>query len=90
MTHRFFKSEEATYEAVRSSLDEAWGLAETGTTCIEPAVSAPRDRSGMVLLGVHAAFCDWEPANELLASCISQGSAIEIDGDQYFDSLPKP
>lgn len=90
MTHRFFRSDESTYEAVRSALDQAWGLAENGTTCIEPADSAPRDSSGMILLGVHATFCEWLPANDLLASCISQGSAVEISMLQYFDALPAP
>ena len=54
---RFFEADEQTYEAVRAQLDAAAGypLADGSTlTSIEPAASAPRDSSGLVLFIVSA------------------------------------
>lgn len=90
MTHRFFRADANAYEGVRVALDQAWGMAGNGTTCIEPLETAPRDSAGNILLGVHAEFCTWHPADELLAACLLHGEAVEISAGDYFGALPHP
>lgn len=87
---RFFRSDEATYEAVRIQLDSAWGHGPgTGTlTCYEPAVTAPRDDSGRLLLAVHDEFCDYEAVAAALPSLLASGAVVEITEDEYRASLP--
>ena len=48
---RYFRADEATYEAVRAAIDADNGWPDDGTiTSIEPAATAPRDAAGRVLL----------------------------------------
>ena len=60
---RFFEADEQTYEAVRAQLDNAAGypLPDGSTlTSIEPAASAPRTATGLVLFVISAE--SWDPA----------------------------
>jgi hypothetical protein len=66
MTSTYCRADDDTYEAVRAAIDAACGWPDDGTaTSIEPAVTAPRDAQGRVLL----ACSDWlaERAAEQLA-----------------------
>lgn len=88
--HRFFRSDAATYEAVRLQLDAAWGHGPgTGTlTCYEPEATAPHDAAGRVLLAVHAEFCEYEAVAATLPQLLASGAVEEISEEQYRESLP--
>jgi hypothetical protein len=89
---RFFRSDEATYEAVRLQLDAAWGHGPgTGTlTCYEPAATAPRDAQGRVLLAVHDEFCAYEAVAAMLPQLLASGAVAEITEAEYLASPPPP
>lgn len=91
MSQRFFRSDEATYEGIRQTLDEAWGLPNgAGTvTCIQPAATAPRDGQGRVVLAVDAAFCDYTVAVDLLPQLLASGAVAEITEAEYRAALPQ-
>ena len=91
MSQRFFRSDAATYESIRQTLDEAWGLPNgSGTvTCIQPAATAPKDSQGRVVLAVDAAFCDYTVAADLLPQLLASGAVAEITEAQYRAALPQ-
>lgn len=91
MIQRFFRSEAATYENIRQTLDEAWGLPNTaGTvTCIQPAATAPKDSQGRVVLAVDATFCDYTVAVDLLPQLLASGDVDEITEAEYRAALPQ-
>jgi len=86
---RYFRTDDATYEHARSSLDNAWGLPNYlgTTTCIKPALIAPRDISGSVLLAVPDAFCAFTAAAEMLPQLLSSGAVEEITEEAYRSAL---
>jgi hypothetical protein len=90
--HRFFRSDEATYESVRATLDAAWGLPndKATTTCIAPANTAPRDASGRLLVGLLPEWLTWEPAATLLPQLLSSGAVEEITDADYQAALLPP
>jgi hypothetical protein len=92
MSQRFFRSDEGTYEAVRSQLDAAWGLPnDKGTvTCIAPAATAPKDSQGRVLLAVNDDFATWEPAATILPQLLNSGAVEEIDAATYMAAVSQP
>lgn len=92
MSQRFFRSDEATYEAIRLQLDAAWGHGPgTGTlTCYEPAATAPRDAEGRLLLAVHDEFCAYEAVAAVLPALLASGVVQEIDEQEYRASQPDP
>lgn len=92
MSQRFFRSDEATYEAVRLQLDAIWGHGPgTGTlTCYEPAATAPRDTDGRLLLAVDDTFCAYEAVAAVLPSLLASGAVQEISEDEYRTSQPEP
>jgi hypothetical protein len=89
---RYFRSTEQVYEAIRAQLDAAWGHAPGGgtETCYEPAVTAPHDPEGRVLLAVRAAFCEYPAVAELLPDLLAGGAVEEISESQYRAALPQP
>lgn len=91
MSQRYFRSDAATYESVRHTLDLAWGLPNgAGTvTCVQPAATAPTDSQGRVILAVDAAFCDYTVAADLLPQLLASGAVAEITEAQYRASLPQ-
>lgn len=91
MSQRFFRSDSATYESVRHTLDQAWGLPNgAGTvTCIQPAATAPKDGQGRVVLAVDAAFCDYTVAADLLPQLLASGAVEEITDSDYRSALPE-
>jgi hypothetical protein len=90
MNQRFFRSDAATYEGIRLSLDAEWGHGPgTGTaTCFEPAATAPRDTAGRVLLAVLSEFCDYENVATVLPDLLSSGAVEEIDRATYQAAMP--
>lgn len=91
---RYFRtSSDAVYEQTRLALDEAWGhpTPDGGTvTCIEPAVTAPRDQQGRIVLAVNDEFCEYPVAVDLLPQLLASGAVEEIDEAIYRASLPQP
>lgn len=89
--NRFFKSDAATYEQMRLSLDATWGHGEgTGTiTCFEPAATAPRGSDGLLVLAVRAEFCEYEAVSSLLPSLMASGAVVEISEAEYRASMPQ-
>ena len=91
MSQRFFRSDAATYESIRQTLDEAWGLPNgAGTvTCIQPAATAPTDSQRRVVLAVDAAFCGYTVAADLLPQLLASGAVDEITEAEYRTALPQ-
>lgn len=88
MTQRFFRSDAATYEAVRLQLDAAWGHPNAvAETCIQPASTAPRDADGLVVLAVQAEFCEWPAVATVLPSLLASGAVEEITEQNYRDAV---
>lgn len=89
VSKRFFRSDDATYEAVRLQLDAAWGHGPgTGTlTCYEPAATAPHDSQGRALLSVRSEFCEYAAVAETLPSLLSSGAVQEITEATYLTSV---
>ena len=89
MTQRFFRSDLATYEAIRLQLDAAWGHGPgTGTTtCFEPGETAPTDEAGRVLLAVLPEFCEYEAVAAVLPQLLASGAVEEIDEATYWGSI---
>jgi len=84
MTQRYFRSDAATYEAIRQQLDAAWGHpSAVAETCIEPAASAPRDSQGRVLLAVLAEFAEYPAVAAVLPQLLASGAVEEIGASEY-------
>ena len=89
---RYFRANETVYEQARAALDAAWGhpSADGKTlTCIEPAATAPRDASGMIVLAVHDAFTAFSVASVMLPQLLSAGAVAEIDAAEYKIALAR-
>ena len=90
---RYFREEIAgTYEAVRLTLNAAWGLPDgKGTvTCVAPESEALRDPQGRIVVAIKDFFCDWEPATTMLPELIAHGDISEITAEQYRQAIEKP
>lgn len=86
---RFFRiTDDATYEAVRLSLDAQWGHVAP-VTCVDPASVALRDSSGAIVLGVRPEFVSFPAVSAALPSLIASGVVQEITRAEYEDALPK-
>jgi len=87
ISQRYFRTaDEALYESIRMQLDAAWGHPTPdgkSVTCFDPAVAAPRDAEGRILLAVREEFATWEPAATLLPQLLASGAVEEIDADEY-------
>lgn len=91
MTQRYFRADEATYEAVRQQLDAAWGLPSNGQqSCYAPPSSGVRDTAGRMLLAVNEEFAAWEPAASLLPQLLASGAVEEIDEATYRGTAYNP
>ena len=91
MQQRYFRANEAVYEAMRSDLDAAWGMPNPGTvTCFIPAAdpTVPRDLQGRVYLAVHAEWCGWIPVIDMLPEMIASGVIEEVDRQDYLSAMP--
>lgn len=89
MNQRFFRSDAATYEAIRLQLDAAWGHpSNVAETCFQPLASAPRDSEGRALLAVLPEFCDYPAVASVLPQLLASGAVAEIDEATYRAVLP--
>lgn len=91
MSQRYFRSDAATYEGIRQTLDQAWGLPNDRgtTTCVQPAATAPRDSQGRVLLAVDAAFTEFTVAVDVLPQLVASGAVTEITEAEYRAAMPQ-
>jgi hypothetical protein len=86
---RYFRSPEATYEAVRLSLDAEWGLPAHGQrSCYSPSDYAPRNTDGLLMLAVDDAFCEYVAVAAMLPQLLASGAVDEIDAATYWGSMP--
>jgi len=86
---RFFRiSDDAIYEQVRLGLDAAWGHFPP-ETCVDPAVVAPRDSQGRILLAVRPEFVAFDAVAAMLPDLLASGVVEEIDEAEYRASLPQ-
>ena len=75
---------DAAYEQARLALDAAWGHPKPGAvTCISPAVVAPRDAEGRIVLAVNDEFCVYPAAEQMLSYMTQQGAVTEITEAAY-------
>jgi len=89
---RFFRSDEATYEAIRNSLNAAWGFPNAGTVTCFQAVSdpgTPRDIEGRVYLSVTDEWCHWPEVAAVLPGLLSAGVVEEVGRDDYIAAMPQ-
>jgi hypothetical protein len=89
---RYFRANETVYEQARAALDAAWGhpSADGETlTCIEPAATAPRDASGMIVIAVHDAFTALSVASVMLPQLLAAGAVAETDAAEYKSALDR-
>ena len=91
MTQRYFKtSSDQVYEAVRTHLNEQWGLPnDLGTaTCFASADNGIRDESNALCLAVSQEWCDHADVAAILPTLLSSGDVEEIDQQMYLAVLP--
>ena len=91
MIQRYFRSDAGTYEAVRQSLNAAWGFPNAGTvSCILPAddPTAPIDEIGRIYLAVTDEWCQWDEVASVLPGLLESGVVEEITREQYIAALP--
>lgn len=88
---RFFRiPDDATYEAIRGQLDDAWGHPDGVTaTCVDPAAVAPRDALRAILLAVDVQFCGYPIAAQMLPQLLASGVVEEITEQTYRSVLPE-
>ena len=91
---RFFRTaDETLYESIRVQLDAAWGHPTPDgqtLTCFDPAVVAPRDNAGRLLLAVNNEFATWEPAATMLPQVLASGAVEEITAGEYQPAIQTP
>jgi hypothetical protein len=92
---RYFRNlvEDAAYEQARLALDAAWGHPNAATktvTCIDPAIVAPRDQQGRIVLAVDDEFCEYPAAAQMLSYMLGSGAAEEISESSYRDAVYRP
>jgi len=90
---RYFRATEDTYEQIRITLDDAWGLPDQATataTCLPPAEQATKDTQGRCVVAVPEAFCSFTVAVDLLPDLLASGAVEEIDRDTYMAAVTIP
>jgi len=83
---RYFRATEDTYEQIRMTLDNAWGLPDEATataTCLPPADQSTKDAQGRCVVAVPEAFCSFTVAVDLLPDLLASGAVAEIDAATY-------
>ena len=92
MIQRYFRSDVSTYEAVRNSLNAAWGFPNGGTvSCILSAddPTAPIDEFGRIYLAVTDEWCQWDEVAAVLPELLASGAVKEITRAEYLAALPQ-
>lgn len=67
-------------------MDQVLGLPQNETS-IEPAISAPRDTNGNILLAIRDEHVAQDPYLSAISEAISQGYAVEITEEDYNTTL---
>jgi len=83
---RYFRATDAVVEAVRATLDAAWGYPSPETlteTSFDPAHMLPHDGQGLAYLIVSAEFCGYEPAANMLVDLLASGAVEEMTEADY-------
>jgi hypothetical protein len=89
-THRFFTTDDATYEAMRIAVDSAWGYPTPATlTCVPPAVEQWHDASGRVVIALTLEWLSWEPVPSMIGGAIAAGVVTEIDEPTFWAAAPQ-
>jgi hypothetical protein len=89
-THRFFTTDDATYEAMRTAVDAAWGYPTPSTlTCVPPASEQWHDASGRVVIALTLEWLSWEPVPSMIAGAIAAGVVSEIDEATFWAAAPQ-
>jgi hypothetical protein len=87
MSQRFFRTaDDAVYEQARLGLDAAWDH-QPPTTCIDPAIVAPRDADGRIVLAANTEFTEFPAAAAILPDLLASGAVDEIDRDTYMAAV---
>jgi hypothetical protein len=91
MTHRFFATTDATYEAMRAAVDAAWGYPTRETlTCVPPAAEQWHDASGRVVIALTLEWLSWEPVPSMIAGALAAGHVEEIAEATFWQAAPQP
>ena len=90
MTHRYFATTDATYEAMRAAVDSAWGYPTPQTlTCVPPAVEQWHDAGGRVVIALTLEWLSWEPVPTMIGGALAAGAVEEIDEATFWTAAPK-
>jgi hypothetical protein len=88
-TNRFFLANEATYEAIRQTMDTLWGHPKGGTqTCMPPAADAVRNDDNLIIAPVLRETCEWTEVAAALAQLLDANAITEVDEAAYRACLP--
>lgn len=80
---RFFRTASIDlYEEVRLGLDVEFGHIPP-ETCISPAIAAPRDANGRIVLAVQDVFTELPAVAAILPGLLASGSVEEINEATY-------
>ena len=89
-THRFFITDEATYESMRIAVDAAWGYPTSSTlTCVPPAAEQWHDAEGRVVIALTLEWLSWEPVPSMIAGALAAGVVVEIDEATFWAAAPR-
>lgn len=81
--YRFFRATPANYDAVRLSLDAAWGLPANGQeTCIPPASICCRT-DGYCYLAARRDWCEYEAVSASLPTLLASGTVTELSEPEF-------
>ena len=91
MTHRYFATTDATYEAMRAAVDSAWGYPTAQTlTCVPPASELWHDAEGRVVIALTLDSLSWEPVPSMIGGALAAGAVTEIDEATFWAAAPRP
>lgn len=87
----YLRATPAVYEQARAQMDAARGLPANGQiTSFSPAISAPTDAHGRVMLGLRESDLTAPGAEGLLEQLLASGAVEEIDAATYQAAMSAP
>ncbi len=88
MTHRFFRTSRAVYDAARAQLDAAFGHPRAqAETCLPP--DPPLALGDAVFVALPFEMTEWPEVAPMIANLISTGDAAEIAEQDYYAEMPQ-
>lgn len=85
----YLRTTPAVYEQARAQMDAARGLPANGQiTSFSPAISAPADAQGRVMLGLRNSDLTAHGAQDLLEQLLASGAVEEINESTYLSAMP--